>query len=222
MKLLKLHKQSSPKEDWMLFVGTEHLNASNRTGSNEFLFQLNIRAGEKAISIAAYDSAAKCFEKATIHILSRSDPWESNYDVVLSTYRKYADVLLRQGDYEQGECVAQTLLKNAKSIDDKLDTLVSLCVALGKQYKQQESMDLSLKTLQKLREYPKTKAGVIAGIGSDMLAVNRYFKTHTDEDILKLPLITSERKKRVIQLMLSTTYQVRDPCLTFCFSMSTY
>ena len=189
-------------EDWMLFVAAAHLNADPSSRS-DFLFQLNHRAADKAASVAAFESAGRFLKFALdFELLCQEDnPWEADYDRTMSTYKKLAGVLLAQGDHDGGESAAQILFLNAKTMEAKLPTLVALAASLGTQQKHKESLALSQTALRKLNEYPKGKVGMMAAIAVDLQAIKRYLKSHDDNDILKLPLLASERQLRVMELL---------------------
>lgn len=209
MQLLKLYnsKNCDISEDWMLFVATDHLNSDPSSKGSLFLFHLNHRAADKAASVAAFETASRFLRFSLESLCQEGDPWKTKYELSLSTYKKLADVMFAHGDHEGGKLVAQTLLDNAKTTEEKIPTLIALSYSLGQQQEHKESLDLSLTTLRKLNEYPKGKAGMIVGIGVDLMAIKRYFKTHTDKDILQLPPMESDKQLRVMQMLHSVLYQ---------------
>ena len=93
------------------------------------------------------------------------------------------------GDFEQGNNLSQELLENAASLKDKLPTYSSLANALGRREQHAEAFELCQKVLHSLRAIP-SKFLIPITIIRSLIYVKKTLKQSTNQDILKLPIMT--------------------------------
>ena len=91
--------------------------------------QLNLEAGEKAISASAFESAAKYFLNGLS--LLGPDSWEAKYSLTISLYDAASEALFVTGDFSQLTKLTEKPLLNARSFEDKLNIHNNLVRALG-------------------------------------------------------------------------------------------
>lgn len=196
-------------EEWMLYAAADHLNATARNLGKDPFFQIkvNLEAGEKAASCAAFEMASKYLGFALQDLLRLGDPWESHYETTLKVYQTTVDVKLCQGHLAVGKSIGEEVLRKAKSPDDKLPVQLALTNALGREEKHKESFDMSVATLQLLKEYPRGAISIHTSLSIDFLYVRRYFRRKSDKEILRLPLMKDKRKEYVMAFLSSISYQ---------------
>jgi predicted ATPase len=121
------------QDDWMLFVGADHLNATANQVRNKlgdfFLIRLNLEVGEQAASVAAYEIASKYLGLALQRLQQQDvieDPWDKEYETTLQIYRCLVDVELCQGHFELGSSLGRSVLQHARTVEDKLHTHIAL------------------------------------------------------------------------------------------------
>jgi predicted ATPase len=213
-RLYDLGTTSNKGDDWMLYAAADHLNASatmhlpRMEDDPLYLTKLNLNVGERAMSNAAYEIASKFLGCAMTSLLqSVKDPWESHYDITLQLYQAIAAVEFCQGHFEMGSGIASRVLEHAKTCEEKLPTQIALAKALGRERQHRDSFELSTAALRELREYPKGLLNFPVTLIKDFLSVSRYFKKHSDEEILNLPLCNDMTKASILELHNSLAYQ---------------
>lgn len=195
-------------EDWMLYAAADHLNSVRSFLEDPlFLIKLNLEAGDRAASRAAFETASKYLGFALQDLLHTNDPWERHYNITLKVYQTIVDVKLCQGHLSVGKTIGDEVLKKAKTNEDKIPTQLALSKALGREEKHQESFEMSVTTLQLLKEYPRRTVSLHAGLVKDLMFVKRYFKKNSNEDILKLPLMRDKKKEFIMAFLSSSAYQ---------------
>lgn len=203
---------SDGAEDWMLFAAVDHLNSVRSILEEDdddslFLIKVNLEAGSRASSCAAFETASKYLGFALQDLLHMDDPWEEHYDVTLKVYQAIVDVKLCQGHLSVGKTIGEEVLKKARTDEDKIPTQLALTKALGREEKHKESFDMSVTTLQLLKEYPRRALSLHAGLVKDLMSVKRYFKKISDSDIENLPLMTNKKKEFIMEFLSSSAYQ---------------
>eukprot|EP00980_Cylindrotheca_fusiformis_P027863 scaffold22560_cov135-Cylindrotheca_fusiformis.AAC.74 len=207
-RLYQMGKEEK-SEEWMLYAAADHLNATARVLGKDPLFQIkvNLEAGEKAASCAAFEMASKYLGFARQDLLLLGDPWESHYETTLKVYQTTVDVRLCQGHLEIGKSIGEEVLRKAKSSDDKMPVQLALAHALGREEKHKESLRMSVATLRLLNEYPAGALSIHANLTRDLLYVRRYFKKKSDEEVLSLPFMKNKRKEYIMAFLCSSSYQ---------------
>jgi histidine kinase len=205
MQLFELGELDSG-EDWMLFVAADHLNSTKHQQSDSLMFaRLNLICGERASGLAAYLPASQYLREGLQALKNIDRHWQSHYDLSLRLYRAISDVELCLGNFDLGNDLGQQVLTNAETLQDKLDTYLSLAVAKGRQHRHVEALDLCKVALRLLGDYPKRF--LLAQLAVNRLAVKRYFRTHSDVDILLLPRMKNATKLAAMKFYAEICYR---------------
>lgn len=199
---LKLYEigLNNEKETWMLFAAAEHLNSSSTFSQTNplFLAKVNLTIGEQASKISAYDQASKYLIAGLKCIMTIPDyhPWEADYDLTLQLHRAVADVELCLGRFENGNRIGRRLIEKARTLDDKLPTYESLALALGREELHAEAVEMNRDAMILLGEYPKRNR--ILFLIKELVVIMSYLKKTSDEDMLRLPVMTDKSKESAL------------------------
>ncbi|CAJ1956049.1 unnamed protein product [Cylindrotheca closterium] len=196
-------------DNWMIYVAADHVNATARELGQDSIFpiRVNLEAGERATSCAAFETAAKYLGFALQEILRLSDPWESHYDLTLKVYQTIVDVKLCQGHLQVGKAIGDEVLQKAKRVEDKMPVQLAMSKALGREERHKESAEMSVATLQLLKQYPRGVLSLHASLTKDFLYIKRYLKKKSDKEILNLPTMTDKKQEYVMAFLASNAYQ---------------
>ena len=197
-KFLMATGKMSDGEDWMLFAAADHLNSVESHDVNPLdLVRLNLQVGLKAVEISAFVPALSYLHKALESLASVDKAWELHYDTTMQLYRTAADVEFCLGYFERGKSCCDEIMARTKSIDDKLAIDLALSKALGKLVRHAEAIQLHIRTLQSINEFPLQfyRFHVIRAFRE----VKAYLRTHSDYDILLLPPMTDKVKEAALE-----------------------
>ncbi|MGC1525124.1 MAG: AAA family ATPase [Phormidesmis sp.] len=149
---LLLQNSSGEKIEDSIFEIVNHLNSASELITDlterEELAGLNLKAGEKAKSSTAYESASK-YLNTGIGFLAE-DSWQTQYDLTLTLYTTSAENALLCGDYEMMEALAETVLNHANNILDTIKIHKVKIQASTAQNQQQACLDTGLSVLKQL------------------------------------------------------------------------
>eukprot|EP00957_Ditylum_brightwellii_P117814 8987825-Ditylum_brightwellii.AAC.1 len=112
------------------------------------LARLNLKAGEKAISLATFMSAV-LYLKTGISLLCDGH-WEAHYDLSLELYTFYAEAEYCLGHFQEVGYAAGIVLKEAESFENKLRVYSTLIRSLAAQNKIQDAFEIGFNILSKL------------------------------------------------------------------------
>jgi PAS domain S-box-containing protein len=112
------------------------------------LAELNLTAGQKAKSSAAYESTLKYFNTG-ISLLPHNG-WQTQYDLALALYTAGAESALLYGDYPQMDALIEAVLHHAKEILDTIKVYKVKIQGSIVQNQQQDCLDTGLSVLQQL------------------------------------------------------------------------
>ncbi|MDF1549988.1 MAG: SpoIIE family protein phosphatase, partial [Bacteroidales bacterium] len=134
----------------LIFKLLEHYNGCNDlfTSHNQQieLAKLNLKAGEKSISLIAYDIAFEYFETA-INIVN-SSYWKSDYSFMLELYTLSAETSYLCTNYKRCAELVDQVLNNAHSIHDKTRAYLSKIKSLISRSKYDEALELGISVLK--------------------------------------------------------------------------
>jgi len=138
--------------DNLFFTAVSQLNkGKNQLEEDDerlFLQKLNLRAGERAMSLAAFSVAAS-YLRAGIDLFL-NDHWEHHYDLSLQVYNLYAEAEYSICHFEEVGRVVGIVIKAAKSFQDKQRVYATLIKSLGVENKLEEAIQISLSALSQL------------------------------------------------------------------------
>jgi len=117
--------------------------------------ELNLRAGRKARTSAAYESALAYFKVGIA--LSENNCWESNYDLSLTLHTEAAEAAYLNTQYDEFQYFSGLVVNNAKTLLDRVKVYglqILVCAAENKPLK---AVQLGVKTLEMLGiRFPST------------------------------------------------------------------
>jgi len=200
-KLYELYFQPEGKE-WMLFAAADHLNSCIGHGGKDdlSLAELNLLCGKKARFLAAFVPASM-YLRLALNYLRKLDenPWKSHYELSFQIYREISDSELCLGNFESGNELAQTVLKETRNLEDKLSTFLALAEGKGRQQLHGESLRLCQEALVRVGAIPKRMH--YFHMLKDINVIKRFFKKYSDYEILLLPVCEEKNNEMVMDLL---------------------
>ena len=210
----KLYKLGSMVggEDWMLFVAADHLNASIPVDKEPiFMTKLNFDVGARASLMGGFSLASLYLHKGLSLLQTLPNYWSHYYDTSLQLYQATAKVELILGNFDEGNQLTQQLFKYCKNENDKLKSYISMAHALGSQAFHADALKVNWKALKIMGD--RKPCSKVLEIVKELVSVNLYFRQHSDDDILKLPILTDEikcMKMKVYDDLIVRAYYVHD------------
>jgi len=213
----RLWKSSSPAAlEKNIFVVVSLLNKGLSTIADERerckVAALNLQAGEKAVSLAAFPNASNFLAKG-IELLGPSGRWEDHYKLSLSLYSTASEVEVINGNFQRVVDLTQEVLQKAQSLNDKLRAYTSLIRCWALQQNIQEATAIGLDVLKKLGEHLPAKATAFTS-GVELMRVKLALRGKSNQNLLALPPITNESKMasaQILSLIVLYCYQARSP-----------
>jgi len=135
----------------LIFIAVDQLNKGRMFIEEDEmvgLARLNLKAGEKAISLATFMSAV-LYLKTGISLLCDGH-WEVHYDLSLELYTLYAEAEYCLGHFQEVGYAAGIVLKEAESFENKLRVYSTLIRSLAAQNKIQDAFEIGFNILSKL------------------------------------------------------------------------
>ncbi|MBU3913950.1 serine/threonine-protein kinase PknK, partial [bacterium] len=149
-----LENLDGKKKEEAVFDILNHLNQSfeliETDIEREELARLNLLAGRKAKSSAAFESAMEYIETA-YHLL-RPNYWEEQYQLALEVHTEYLDITHNCGRFEEMELWFGLIKQNALTPLDKVSAYNSCIVACMAQNRIKDANQTSLEILSALGE----------------------------------------------------------------------
>eukprot|EP00957_Ditylum_brightwellii_P156925 11943764-Ditylum_brightwellii.AAC.1 len=128
----------------LFFTAVSQLNQGiNHLGKDDerlHLQNLNLRAGEKAMSLADF-LIASSYLKAGIDMFL-GNHWEEYYDLSIQLYSAYAEAEYSICHFQEVGRVAETVIQSSKSFQDKQRVYTILIKALGVENKLEDAIKL--------------------------------------------------------------------------------
>jgi len=150
------------------------------------LSELNLRAGQKARTSAAYESALAYF-KIGID-LSGIHCWKSNYDLSLSLHNEAAEAAYMNTQYNEFKYFSEIVLNNAKTLLDRVNIYelqILVCIA---EHKPLEAVQIGIKTLKMLGvRFPEKPR--IYHIIFNLLKTKFKLRNKTKDELANMPAI---------------------------------
>jgi len=213
LKIGRLLWQNTTAEELSeaIFEIIDHLNLGivlvTEQPERKEIARLNLMAGKKAKTAAAYGAAVQYFNAG--RELLRADSWQTSYHLSLALYEEAVEAEYLNGDFEQMEKWATVVLQQAKNILEKVkvyEVKIQTCMAQAKQI---EAVKLGLQVLDllgvSLPESP-TPLDIQQGLAETTAAL----AGRKIEELIDLPPMTEADKlaaMRILSSMISPTYQ---------------
>eukprot|EP00580_Thalassiosira_gravida_P012547 CAMPEP_0201652466 /NCGR_PEP_ID=MMETSP0493-20130528/44491_1 /ASSEMBLY_ACC=CAM_ASM_000838 /TAXON_ID=420259 /ORGANISM="Thalassiosira gravida, Strain GMp14c1" /LENGTH=707 /DNA_ID=CAMNT_0048128981 /DNA_START=804 /DNA_END=2927 /DNA_ORIENTATION=- len=199
----RLFISTSPSElENMLFFIVDNMNRGSKLIDDQDqlyeISQLNLEAGEKALSSSAFHSAAKYL--MTGLSLLRPESWELKYNLTIRLYDAASEALFVTGDFSRLSVLIEEPLINARSFEDKLNILNNLVRALAASAKIEEGMTNCFSILCQLgEEIPNESTPEI--YAEEVSHVKQLLEGKSQQDLLFLPMMSETRKLAAMQFM---------------------
>jgi predicted ATPase/two-component sensor histidine kinase len=175
------------------------------------LVRLNLIAAQKAKTSAAF-SATMQYLKTALALLPQ-DSWHTEYYLTLALYTLAAEAAYLNGDLEQTEQFAATVLKHARSLPDKVKIYEVQIQAYGSQMQFLAALQIGLKTLEEL--------GVILPVSPTATEIESGFSETAAmladrqiQTLIDLPPMTdaiATQSLRILTHLLAPSYQAAPP-----------
>lgn len=169
------------------------------------LAHLNLRAGEKALQSAGFESAFQYF-KIGLSLLNEDD-WKDHYSLLLSLYKNYAACSFMTGNFEKAELAYDFALNKAKSPIDKAELYHLKNIFYSHQSRYDDAIQSSIEGLRLFgidfqRSVPRWR------IVLEFLKVKRNLFFKNFNRLHELPLLKDREKILIQSLYMSMGYPI--------------
>ncbi|MDJ0555494.1 MAG: AAA family ATPase [Microcoleaceae cyanobacterium MO_207.B10] len=177
------------------------------------LAELNLVAGQKAKTSAAYEAAFR-YLNVGLELLP-TNSWQYRYDMTLNLFELAAEVASLNGNFQQMEEWINVVLSQAKTAVDKMKVYAVKVQAYMAQIKKQEALDIGLEALSLVGvNLPKSPES--ADIEQAFAETKKNIDGRSIDELMKLPLMVDEEKlaiARTLASIFTPSYQVASPFL---------
>ncbi|RUT06487.1 serine/threonine protein kinase [Dulcicalothrix desertica PCC 7102] len=203
-RLLLEYMQESQLEH-NIFDIVNHLNEGleliTEPSEKHQLARLNFEAGKKAKASTAYKPALKYVETA-LKLLPLNS-WKHQYEFTLQVHLETLEVLYLNTKIEQVEYLSAIILKQTKSIIDKVKVYeIQILLSFTNNSQSQKAIDTAFKALAALGIEISQKSGEIEKIiNQELECLKSFLKGKTTEDLINFPKITDSHKLEAIKIL---------------------
>jgi len=198
----RLFITSSPSEmEHMVFFIVDNMNRGSNLLPPDQKYevsQLNLSAGEKALTASAFHSASKYLLKG----LSLLGPgsWDTKYNLTLRLFDAASEALYAIGNFPRLSTLIDEPLSNARTFEDKLNILNNCIRSLSASSQYSEGISKCITILSQLGEV--LPVNITADIYRRELAqVKVLLKDKSRQELLSLPLMSNTQKMAAMQFM---------------------
>lgn len=178
----------------MCGAGLKELNHMER----EIFAKINLAAGKHSFAASSYEQARGYFESG-ISLLA-SNCWEEQYKLSLELYEMSVVTSFMDGKAETVRNRLTSILSNAKSFDDTLNSRELYAKFLASQAQYAEATSELLKILKNFGEQFPPDAG-LPDVMNEIKQIQNLLKNITKEDILKLPTNNDAKKMNIMKFL---------------------
>jgi len=163
-----------------------------------YLANLNLTAGQKAISSTAYPQAFQYFEKG-LYVLDEKD-WDDHYGLLLQIITNAADAAYLSGQYDKVNNLVDTILTHSRSLTDSAKGYEINIKKLIAQNKPLEAVELGLKILKKFGINLPLKPGKLK-VAKDLLQTKFLLRNKSTEYFNSLPEMKDAEKNAAMRIL---------------------
>jgi predicted ATPase/signal transduction histidine kinase/tRNA A-37 threonylcarbamoyl transferase component Bud32 len=202
MGQILLWNRVSDEDDTQLFDIVNHLNLgkillSQQTELN-MLAELNLRAGKKAKTSTAYQSAFN-YLQIGLELLAKNS-WFDQYELTLALHLEAAETAYLNGNFEFMEQLANQVLQQAKTVLDKVKIYEVRIQAYNAQNKLSEALKITIEVLKLLGlNFPEQPTE--EDITQALQAIQSILSGKSIEDLLNLPPMTDPYQLSIMQII---------------------
>lgn len=187
-----------------IFKIVDHLNMARQLISDrdqrDEIARLNLLAGEKAKIANAYEAALKYLTIG--QELLADESWQTNYDLILALYSKAAEVAYLSGNFEQMEYFASVVMKQAKTLLDRVKVYQVKLEAYQSQNQDLAAIQMALPLLENL-EFTLPESPQLLDIKQELAKTQTALADKQIEDLIDLPLMSNPEKLAVMRIVSS-------------------
>jgi len=202
---LLLESTASKETHEQVFDIVYHLNKGNLgeedTSAREKLAQLNLLAGKRAKTSAAYKASSEFLQQG-ISCLSKK-PWKEQYQLTLQLHEEAAEVAFLSGQFEKMNVFCQRTISQATSILDKIKCYDIQLQAHIAQQQISKALRLSQSVLLKLGIQLPGRPNHIQ-IVLNTVRIKHELRNTTTKDLLALPKMTDPLQLAASQILART------------------
>ncbi len=200
---LLLNNLSEATHNEMLFDIVNHINFGqhliNDQKEQEKLAQLNLAAGQKAISSTAYEVAIKYLETG-IGLLGEN-AWINQYNLIFSLYRNLAAAQLSNATYEQLQETITVALQQVNSPIDRADIYGFQVIQRTLQGQYEEAIQAGLIGLKNLGIETR-KNNLKEFVHEEFAIINKILGDRPVSSLLDLPTVVDPTTEAAIKLLI--------------------
>jgi predicted ATPase/signal transduction histidine kinase/CheY-like chemotaxis protein len=188
--------------DEQLFTIVDHLNigAELIQSSDEKLelARMNLQAGLKARSSAAFSAAAKYFEAGVAMIDEKT--WETRYELTLDIYTRTAEAESLVGGFERTYQLFDIISRNARDPIDLIGTYQAWMKVLMSQGKLNDAVDCGLELIDRLGIHLKSHPNA-EDIQQGLMDVMATYDPNNISALINLPEMTDPHMRAAMHMM---------------------
>jgi len=209
----RLFMKTLPSEmDHMVFFIVDNMNRGSKliddADQKWEVAQLNLEAGEKALTSSAFQTATNYLLTGLSHL--GPDAWGAKYSLTLRLYDAASEALYVTGDFAKlSELITQPL-SHARCFEDKLNIRNNLVRALAASARMEEGIATCVDILSQLGEVLPMKI-TPAVYAQEVNQVKMLLHGKSRQELFSLPKMSETNKLAAMQFLnhaLSMTYQV--------------
>jgi len=148
--------------------------------------KLNLIAGRKAKAATAYESAIKYFDVVLSLLGERA--WETEYDLMLNLHVEQVETQYLNTNFEKAETIANIVLKQAKTILEKVKVYETKIEFYTAQNHMREAVELGLQFVEML----------------DVTLAETPPQDLLIDDLYHLPIMTDDRQLAAMKILMAT------------------
>lgn len=168
------------------------------------LADLNVRAGKRATSTAAYESAHQYFGQGT-DLLKTAD-WDHKYHLCYQLYLGRGEAEYLVGEAAAADEIMQQLFERSKSDLDQAEVLNKQTVMHSILGNNETAIDCGIDALRLLGEhFPKARMGVRGSLVKELVKAWQKLRSLSLEEIMNLPELSDPRGLKIMEVAINLT-----------------
>jgi predicted ATPase len=184
----------------------------NQENDRHAIASFFLHAGKKVATTVSSFRIAATYLSLGVSLLDRHS-WRSHYDLCLSIYNLAAEMEMSLTNHEVMNSLVDTILREARSTEHKVQAYSTRIYALGVLGKNDEAIKIGLDVLKALGEtFPRDNIFRTGRMIMSVIQFNQQLEKKSDNDILNLSPMTDERKlacMRILNILLFSTMRVQ-------------
>jgi len=164
--------------------------------------QLNLKAGMKAKTSAAYESALTYLETG-LKMLA-TDCWDSDYQLALEIHIETLEALLINTQFERMEQLSEIVLQHTKDLLDEVKIHQIRIFSYYAQFQPKKAINIALKALSALGINISSggkEDAIVARVQTQQDDLRRYLKGKTIKNLIDLPPMVDPYKLGAVTLL---------------------